>query len=385
VAVAGAAGKTTTKDLAAAALGRRYRVQATPGNRNGYIGVAQTILSMTAQDEVAVVEIGIDRRGAMTSHVELVQPTAAVLTALGPEHLEGLGELVDAVVEEAVLFRHVAARGGTLFVNLDDALIVEAVEGIEGGMRVGFTLADGGAAERIGVSRTYRGHREGGRVHVQGGACSFSLPAPLPGSHNARNLVAAVAVAEWLHVPCPDIVVGLAGFNPMPGRSEVRVLAGAEFICDFYNANQVSVAAALDLLTERRAETRGRAWACLGGIDELGALEVEVQRELADDLARAGVEHVVAIAPRMGNLLERLAERWPRVEAFGVADADAMAELILHRFAPGDVVLLKGSRSERLEQVWQRLELRAAADLPLTTDRHCRVTASDPGGIGSIA
>jgi MurE/MurF fusion protein len=357
IAVGGAAGKTTTTRLIAAALRARLRVLATHDNLNGFVGVARTLFQLRAHHDVAVIEIGIDRAGAMATHAAIVRPDLAVLTTLGLEHLDGFGDLETAVDEEVMLFHEVARRGGTLVVNLDDPLIIAACERLPRGERIGFTLAD--AVEerrRAGISRLIRGCRLGPKLRVEGvGEGEVEFDQPLPGDHNARNLLAAIAVADHLGVDADAIRDGLNGFEPAPGRLEIEALGGLELIGDYYNANPVSMAASLEVLRERRAENGGRVFACLGEMAEMGDMQAGVHRDVAAVLEELEIEFVLATGEPMRHLVDELRRRGSGVNARYVANGATIAEIVLREASPRDVVLVKGSRSSRLESVWQQL------------------------------
>jgi murE/murF fusion protein len=358
VAVAGAAGKTTTKDLIAGALGRRFNVLATPENLNGFLGVPHTLLRLRTEHDTAVVEIGIDTPGVMALQVAIVSADIAVLTSLGLEHLDGFGNLETAVAEQVALFRHVAHAGGTLLVNLDDPLVVAACEALDGGRRIGFTLEEGPSphAKRAAVHQVVRGRRHGERLWVEGlGMSAFDVRPPLPGTHNARNVLAAVAIARVLGCSADDIVGGMEASHMSPGRAQCVNLGGIEVICDFYNANPVSMQAALQLLDERRRAMGGSAWACLGELAEMADLREQVHRGVAREAHRLGLENVITIGAAgryIGDELHRLGSA---VTVRHVDDCAEMAEAILRGAAPSDVVLLKGSRSNRLELAWEHL------------------------------
>jgi murE/murF fusion protein len=358
LAVAGAAGKTTTKDLVAATLSPRFDVLATQENLNGFLGVPYTLLQLRAAHEVAIVEIGIDAPGLMTEQAALVDPGLAVLTSLGLEHLDGLRDLAGAVDEETAIFRHVARAGGTLFVNLDDALVVQACERLDGGRRIGFTLADDAAAHaaRAAVHQVVRGRRRGDRLVIDGmGLSALAMDQPLPGAHNARNIVAAVAIARCLGAGPEDIVAGLNRCSGSHGRSECVSFGGIHLIGDFYNANPVSMHASLRLLDEMRHATGGRAWACLGEMAQMSAAHEEVHRNVAREAHRLGLEHVITLGEPTRCIVDELRRLGSTANCQLVDSCDEMAHAVLKAVAPPDVVLLKGSRSNQLERVWERL------------------------------
>lgn len=348
VAVAGSVGKTTTKDMLAAALSGRFRVLKTQASRNGDVGIPMTLLALRPEHEIAVVEIGIDEDGAMERHVALARPTAAVVTAIGAEHLEKLHDLATVAREESLLLRRVAAHGGLVAVNLDDPWLKPLFRELAAPQTIGFTLAAG--PEQPGILRG-RVSEDSTELRIDGEA----FPLPLPGAHNASNLLAAIAVATGLELSPDGIRRGLASFRPAEGRSQVRRVAdGPLVLCDYYNANPASMAAAIELLASLAVP--GATWACLGDMLELGPGEERLHRALAGPIRRTGVTRVLLAGPRMAALAAEL-------EAGGFAgsvthfeDVPDLAAALVGHVAPGDAVLVKGSRAMRMERVWQALE-----------------------------
>ena len=346
-AVAGSVGKTTTKEFLAAALSARWRTLKTEASRNGDLGIAMTLCALRPGDEAAVVEIGIDAVGAMASHLDLVRPTAAVVTAVGAEHLERLHDLDTVAREESLALEYTERSGGLAAVNLDDPRLAPLFERLASGRTLGFTLEAG--PDRKGVLRGRLAEPD--RLEIEG----RSFLRPLAGRHNASNLLAAIAVARGLGLSPDEIRKGLQSFRAAPGRTEIRRLPdGTTVLADHYNANPTSMRAALELLAALPAP--GARWACLGDMLELGPDEERLHRELADPITAAGVSTVLLLGPRMESLADEL--RWSgysgRVEHFERVE-DLVAALTP---GPADAVLVKGSRGMRMERVLAALEER---------------------------
>ena len=348
-AVGGSVGKTTTKELLASALSGRFKVVKTTASRNGEIGVPMTLLEMRPEHEAAVVEIGIDEVGAMDRLCALVHPTAAVVTAIAAEHLEKLKNLETIAHEEALLLVRTAASGGRAFVNLDDPYLAPLLEKIAVPTTTGFTLQE--VPDRPRVLRG-RAAVAAGELVVEGE--SYGLP--LPGAHNAANLLAAIAVARGLGVSPEEIRRGLASFQPLAGRSQLQKLPGGPLVlCDYYNANPVSMAAAFAVLASLPAT--GKKWACLADMLELGPDEEKLHRDLAGPLMRSGATHVLLAGQCMAALAAELKKRrFPgRVTHF--ADVEALVKSFSSLVREEDAALLKGSRAMRMERAWDALTL----------------------------
>ena len=368
VAVAGAVGKTTTKDMLAAILSGRWpSVLRTAQSQNGYLGIAITLMQLRASHGAAVIEIGIDEPGAMKAHLEIVRPDAALVTAVGPEHLEKLGTIERVAEEETRALAHVSSHGGRAIVNLDDPWVREWIEGAS--RAPGFDpkrhlcYALGPDPKAPGGCPVLRGAAVNGAIALEGaGLGGEPLPLPLPGEHNARNLLAAAAAAAALGLSVQEIRQGLKSFQPGFGRTDVRSLQGGiTVLCDYYNANPTSMRAALSLLRELGTKPGGAGalWACLGDMLELGPDEERFHRELASDIVSNGVTRVLFLGNRMAWLGDELARRsYPGV----VRQFDSREELgraLASGLRTGDRVLIKGSRGMRMEEVWKILDLHA--------------------------
>jgi UDP-N-acetylmuramoyl-tripeptide--D-alanyl-D-alanine ligase len=351
VAVAGSVGKTTTKDLLAAALSGRWRVLKTEASRNGDVGIPMTLLELRPEHEAAVVEIGIDDVGAMKQHLELVRPTAAIVTAIGAEHLEKLGNLETVAREEALALRHVAASGGLAAVNLDDARLAPLFDELITRRKTGFTLKAAPAKPGVLRGRVSEAFDE---LRVE----SEAYHLPLPGRHNASNLLGAIAVATGLGLSSNEIRRGLSSFQPAEGRSEIRRAPdGPLVVCDYYNANPTSMVAALELLASLGVP--GAKWACLADMLELGTGRERLHRELTGPILRAGLQHVLLTGPLMATLQDELTEGGYTGDLKHFPTVEKLAAALAARARAGDAVLIKGSRGMRMERVWEALVSKA--------------------------
>ncbi len=358
IGVAGSVGKTTTKELLYALLqGRFAKVLKTEGSQNGYIGIPMTLLDLTAEHGAAVIEIGIDEIGAMQQHMDLVRPDSSVLTAIGPEHLEKLINVETVASEEAIALTSVAVRGGTVIVNLSDPWISPMLPDLGTGRKVTYALAGAGDT---GASLVGKLSEDGEWLTVKGqGLENVSFAMPLPGAHNAQNLLAAIAVATSLGLGEQELQAGLGQFKGAYGRSEVKQMkSGAPVLCDYYNANPTSVEAGLDVLTQlsKKGRPNPRArWACLGDMLELGTDEEKLHRGLSAKIAQLGIEHVLLFGPRMKALQQELSNGGGKFNGT-VAHFDshaALAQELLTKLGAEDAVMIKGSRGMRMEEVWK--------------------------------
>jgi UDP-N-acetylmuramoyl-tripeptide--D-alanyl-D-alanine ligase len=346
VGVVGSNGKTSTKELLRAALGATHRVHATAANLNNRVGVPLTLLALPPSAEIAVVEMGTNMPGEIAALRLVVEPDVVVLTSIGEEHLEGLGDLAGVLREESAAFDGAALV--VLPTHEADA-IAEARRRARAVVRAG--LDDG----ELRAERWELGDDGSGVLVVDGTV----VRTPLRGQHNLRNAMLALAVARAVGIPLEDAARGLAAM-PVPSmRTAWTALGRATLINDAYNANPGSTRAALDLLADAG---RGRQRvAVLGTMRELGAHADRLHDELARRALEAGVELVAGVG-EFAEALARVAPRDPRV--LGAPEPEALWPLLAPRLAPDAMILLKASRGVRLERLVAPLEAWAALPVP---------------------
>jgi len=362
VAVAGSVGKTSTKDILAALLSGKYpRTLRTEASQNGDIGIPATLLKLRPTHQAAVVEVGIDAPGMMTQHIALVRPTLALLTAIAPEHLEKLVSLETVAAEELKALTETLAGGGRVAFNLDDELIKPHFLNAEPDQRVGFTMQSQiRPRPEVFVGRI---SVDGLGIEVSGelGETKFvreKFELPLPGRHNATNLLGAIVVGVLAGLTPQEMRAGLKHFKSSGGRSQIeRLPSGSLFVCDWYNASPASMSAALDLVKEQyhHLKRRGSRIACLGDMLELGKDEETFHRKLAEKIAAAQIDYVLLYGSRMKWLADELSRRrFDTIVHHHETHEDLVATL-KRILRPDDVILIKGSRGMQMEKVWSGL------------------------------
>lgn len=351
IAIVGAVGKTTTKELAASILeGRFNRVLKTEGSQNGFLGVALTLLRLRSEDRAAIIEIGIDDIGAMDQHLNLVAPTHVLLTRTGPEHLHQLKTVEIAAREELRAFDHALEKGLPLAINLSDPFVRDWMTAhrslLRNGQGLTYSMDAGDRPDCLGVEQD-------GKLGIVSEGGRMDIDCPLPGSHHAHNLLAAVTLSRFFGLSAEEIKKGLSGFKTALGRTEVyRLPDGTEVIGDHYNSNPTSLTAALELLS--RSGKNHPLHAVLGDMLELGEKEESYHREVASDLIRLGIGSIWLYGPRMKWLKEELESKGIlTVRHFG-SHSD-LIEGLKHSIRPGDRILIKGSRGMKMETVLKAL------------------------------
>ena len=343
VAITGSSGKTTTKDLAAAAIGAGKRVHATRGNKNNRIGMPLTLLATPVDAEAVVLELGTNEPGEIRTLAQIARPDIGVVTTVGEAHLERLGSL-EGVLEEKLDLLRGLAEGGRCVVGDEPSVLAARARSLCPRLRVaGWThRADTDLRierARVDVFGHYEFEWRGETVTV-----------PLVGRHAATDAMLALAIADLVGVSPADAARGIAKADTNPLRGEVRRLGTLTLIVDCYNANPQSVRAALDVLEGQVAKRRV---AVLGSMLELGTQSDRLHREVLANALERDIDLIVAT-----GAFERAAEALG-TRAAGVITAPDWREAyprLRERLEGDEIVLLKASRGIALEGILPLLE-----------------------------
>lgn len=341
VAITGSNGKTSTKDFVAAVLGRRFRVTKTEGNLNNHVGVPRTMLEASARDEIAVWEIGMNRAGEVAALAKLARPDVALITNVGVAHIEFFGTRAAIAAEKGELAEAVGADG-TVILNADDDFSASIADRTRG--KTIFAGINHGTVRATDVRQT----GDGSEFTIVEGAHRCRAQLPVPGSHMVQNALLAIAAGRVFGLSLEECATGLASAALTGARLQIKQIHGLQFIDDSYNANPDSMKAALRTLAAMDSD--GRRFAVLGGMAELGAASAQAHREVGEAAAQAGIDELITIGEEAREIA-RSARSAGLENAAPVASAEAAAEILAERAKPGDVVLVKGSRSARTERV----------------------------------
>jgi UDP-N-acetylmuramoyl-tripeptide--D-alanyl-D-alanine ligase len=350
VAVTGSVGKTTTKDLIAAALSAKHKTLKTEGNLNNHIGVPLMLTRLESIHQAAVLEMGMSGYGEIDFLASLARPDVAVITNIGESHLEMLGSREGIAKAKCELLPHVP-EAGTVVANGDEPLL-EPYLADRGCRVITFGFSQGVAMrctdiyESQGVKKV--------RLEQQGYPALTVIP-PLPGRHNLYNLMAALAVGRTLAVPDEALLTGLADIRLSGMRLEVAETAsGVYVINDAYNASPTSTAAALDVLLEKAGPAR--KFAVLGDMLELGSLEEEGHRLIGRLVAQCELDGLIVLGKRARMIAAGALEAgYPTVRLHEAASHTEAAAMLAGGTGPGDWVLIKGSRGMKMEKVLEGL------------------------------
>lgn len=352
VAVTGSNGKTTTKEMVASVMAHRWRILKTEGNLNNRIGVPQTLFGLTSRHEGAVIEMGVDNLGQTTRLGEIARPTIGIITNIGPDHLEFFGSLDGSAQAKAELL-DLLPPGGAAILNADDPYYDYLAA------RACCRVVSFGLSSKADVRAQHirSDGRDGTffRLLLPGKVRQTIVHIRVQGAHNVTNALAAAAVGTVLGLPGAAIAQGLERFRPAAMRSQVVMSRGIRIINDCYNANPASMKAAVQLLAQ--TGTGRKRIAVLGDMLELGPGAMRMHEDVGRFVAQQGIDQLITSGPLARSLAEGARQGgMDRAQMLEVPDAVAAAAAVKATVKQGDVVLVKGSRGMKLEQVVQALQ-----------------------------
>ncbi|HVM15621.1 MAG TPA: UDP-N-acetylmuramoyl-tripeptide--D-alanyl-D-alanine ligase [Egibacteraceae bacterium] len=348
IAITGSSGKTTTKDLVAAAVGAGRRTVANPGSYNNELGVPLTCCRLTEETEVLVAEVGARGIGHIARLAPLLAPDIAIVTTVGAAHLAMLGDL-DTVARAKTELVQALSPDGLAVLNADDPRVAAMADAAPGRVATyamsstaDWRAEDVELDELARPSFTVRDHR---------------LRLPVPGEHNVGNALAALVAADAAGVEIPAAAAALESATVSRWRMQLlRTPRGLVILNDAYNANPASTKAALTTLA--RMATSGRRWAVLGQMAELGPGSDEAHERIGRLAARLRLDGLVVVGDAAAPIRDgAVAEgSYDDQHLLTAASPDDVAPLLHGRLRPGDVVLVKASRSVGLERVPEDLQ-----------------------------
>lgn len=342
--VTGSNGKTSAKDFTAAVLGQKFCTLKTEKNYNNHIGVPRMLLEATPQHEVAVLEMGMNHAGEIAPLARIAQPEAAIVTNVGSAHIEHLGSRQAIAAEKSVLPEAVPA-GGFVVVNAQD----DFADFIAARTRARIVRAGLGTGDVFADQLRIESDAMRFRLHAYGEAAEATVHAL--GSHMVVNAALAVAAGLGFGLTLAECLAGLASARLTAGRLQRREAGGFRFLDDTYNANPDSMVAALETL--RRMSAGGRRIAVLGRMGELGATAESGHRRVG--AAAVGKADILVVVGEAAPWMTDAAVHAGLVEVHAVPDPASAARWLRSFATPDDLILLKASRSVRMEQIFDVL------------------------------
>lgn len=344
IGLTGTNGKTTTKELIRRVLSVKYIVTATEGNLNNSIGVPLSLLKITAKTQIAVIEMGASHPDDIKELTAVSHPDFGLITNVGRAHLLGFGSYEGVKKAKGQLYDYIREHFGTVFVNVDDPVLMDML------------------SSRMGLSKIYYGLKLSGteilpsssahpylRLKIPSGETQIELDTNLVGTYNADNVIAAIVIGEYFGVSPEDAVKAIAAFVPSNNRSQLQKTDCNDLIIDAYNANPSSMAAALDNFSNVEAKTKVLM---LGDMRELGGDSVGEHRKV--------VEKVFSIRPDLvffvgDEFRKALSETSSPDNVKWFATSDDLANWLRTNPLRDSTVLIKGSRGIEMEKVLKLL------------------------------
>ncbi len=348
VGVTGSAGKTTTKDMIAAVLREGFSVLATEGNMNNEIGLPLTLLRLEQGHDVAVLEMAMRAPGEITALAKTARPDAGVVTNVGFAHIGLLGSQSGIADAKAELVRALPAHGFAVL-NGDD-LRVRAMERFAPGRSLLYGLSPECSIRAVDVAVSE--DDTSFAVTLDGQAApDVRFTVPVPGRHNVLNALAALAVGRRLGIDPRAMARGLASFRPSAMRMHLMQTSGGfTLIDDTYNANPASMRCAIDAALQHAGQRR--VIAILGDMLELGDAAAVGHAEVGEYAVHAGVSGLVTVGPLAALAASNAVRAGLDPRRCRACDDNASAARVATEMAsPGDVILVKGSRGMRMEQI----------------------------------
>lgn len=341
LAVTGSAGKTSTRQMISAVLAKKYRLWSTEGNFNNEIGLPLTILGLTGEHDWAVVEMGANHPGEIKRLCEIAEPRIAVITNVGPAHLEGFLTLESVRNAKAEILANIPADGAAI-INGDDAMLrTLALNQIPTVLYYGFEAANNIRAEEFEL------RSNGSRFKVNTPNTAFVINLNVPGNFMAQNALAAIAAGYYLQVSPKDTAAALAEFTGGDKRLEITASKqGVYIINDSYNANPLSMAAAMSVLANAEA---ARKILVMGSMGELGESAQKMHTEMGELAARYNFDRLYLCGPFVEYTVHGAINGGLPEKNIVWGSREYVMEQLLKDVNEGDCILIKGSRSMQME------------------------------------
>ena len=380
IGITGSVGKTTTKEMIALVLAKKYNVLKTAGNKNNEIGLPLTIFNLTEEHTALVLELGMNQPGEIARLSKIARPDIAVITNIGDAHIKQFGTKQNILKAKLEILEGLS-KNGTVFLNGDDMLL-NGLKGLIDRPVVYYGIDEG--LDVTGADARMKGE-QGLEFSFAWQDRNYNVVLNAAGTHNIHNALAAVAVGLHNGVSPKQITDALHEFQPDKLRMNITDIGRIRLINDAYNANPQSMRAAIDVLTSLPGE--GRRIAVLGDMLELGDFAQEHHREVGAYLARKGVDMLVAVGAYAADIAKGAqvsGEDGADGGANGASDADAtgaatagaadavechifkeqkdVAGFVIRALCPDDTVLVKGSRGMYMEQVAEAIETAIAVN-----------------------
>lgn len=344
IGITGSAGKTSAKEMIALALSSKFKVMRTQGNQNSQVGVPMTLFRLKKDHQAAVVEMGISMPGEMERIAQTARPTMAVITNIGVSHIEFLSSRENILKEKLNIAAHIPPDGA-LFVNADDDLLAALTPDAFGYPIIRFGLAAESDYRATEIRQTDKGCFF--NCSYPGGSNQVFIPAI--GAHNVRNALSAIAVSHRLGISMDEVIRALGLYKPPEMRQQIIQTPLLTIIDDSYNASPDSVKGALDILADHSGT---RKIAVLGDMLELGDYAYTGHHDTGRYAAHRQIDFLIGIGSHADSICEGFGRARSRFFEEKTEAIDFLREFV----ASGDVLLIKGSRGMKMEDITKSLK-----------------------------
>ncbi len=341
IAVTGSNGKTTTREMIYHVLARKHKGSQSPKNFNNAIGAPLSILDIEHDHDFAVIELGTNSPGEIHYLSTIVQPNIAVITTIGPSHLEGLKDIAGVCSEKTAITSGLKDKG----IIICNGIHKDAIAKINTDLHKLITF---GFDPEFNISASdLQPDEKGGISFSTNDRCRIRLA--IPGQHNVSNALAALAVCRRMDITTQEFADAIADFNAVDGRLNIKLINGVTIIDDSYNANPASMNAALSVLNHYPGR---RKIFCCGDMGELGEQSIQMHQSLGTNIAQSKTNILITAGELSRHTAQAASDNGlDSDKIFSASSSDEAAQKLLEIVAPGDVVLTKGSRSAKMEKV----------------------------------
>ena len=343
IGITGTNGKTTTKELIATVLKKKYNVLYTQGNFNNHIGVPKTLLQLRKEHDIAVIEMGANHPGEIKTLVEIVLPDFGIITNVGKAHLLGFGSFEGVIHTKGELYDFIRELQGTVFINNDNPHLIGISQDLKlvkyGQKEADDLLVKGQLLECNPFLKFQWG------IQTADNSQSSTVQTRLIGSYNLDNALAAACIGTYFEVPANDISAALEEYTPSNNRSQLTITKDNKLVVDAYNANPTSMKAALDNFRLIPADHK---MCILGQMGELGDVSDEEHQKVIEQIGEGGFEQVWLVGENFTKTQHPAQYRL-------FANVDEVKAAIATQKPQGYLILIKGSNSNKLVQTVELL------------------------------
>jgi len=344
IGVTGSNGKTTTKEMISAILNKKFNVLKNFGTENNHIGVPLTIIRLNSEHKIAVLEMGTNRLGEVRRLSEIARPTMAVITNIGPSHLESLKD-TDTVLKAKCEIMEYLDKDAKVVINADN----ESLKDLKTDLKV----------IRFGLDKSFDFYAD--KIDIEPDGINFRLNGKhdiklaVVGRHNIYNVLGAIAVSWDFGVSIDEIKEALREFRVPNMRMEVKRIGDIKIINDTYNSNPLSMRQAIEALKDMT--TKGRKILVAGDMLELGNLSGRFHHLVGRQAAESGIDLIVAVGKLAEHIVNGAQEAGMNQKKIKMCNLTKDAcEAVVNLIKKGDTILVKGSRAMKMEQIVAELE-----------------------------